>query len=330
MMKKIAVGIILLGISIVAFATASIPADRMSWSQWVAQIRKEALAEGINPYLFDQVFQGIKPDKKTLRLEKHQPEKRLTFNKYRTTRGDPYRIKLGVREYKKNQRLLSNINHEFGVSPCIVVSLWGLETSYGRYMGNFPTIKSLATLSYQSRRSAFFHKELLLALHIVNDGHIDNAHFKGEWAGASGQPQFLPSSWYNFAVDYDGDGKKDIWTSVPDVLASISNYMIKNGWHTGEPWAYEVSLPSGFNHNLIGKEKFRPVSEWAKLGVRLSTGNQLPSKDSNLQAAIIQPYGGPYLLVFNNFKVIMRYNNSTFYAGTVGYMADQICRANGA
>lgn len=323
-MKRIVCLLLYLSMIFTAVVAATpIPAKHLSWQAWVSQVRQEAIADGIDPVLFDQVFQHIKPDRKTIRYEKQQPEKRLTFNKYRTTRGDAYRVKLGIKTMKKNHQLLTGISQQYGVSPCMIVALWGLETSYGHYMGNFSTIKSLATLSYQSKRHAFFHKELLLALHILNEGHIDNAHFKGEWAGASGQPQFLPSSWYHYAVDYDGDGKKDIWTSTSDVLASIANYMKENGWHSGEPWAYEVTLPPHFDTNLIGKQHKKSIQQWTDLGVRLASGQPLPG--DNIEGAIIKPYGGPYLLIFNNFRVIMRYNNSSFYAGTVSYMADQFC-----
>ena len=190
-------------------------------------------------------------------------------------------------------------------------------------MGNFPVIKSLATLAYDSNRPAFFRKELFLALHILNEGHVSLAQFKGEWAGASGQPQFLPTSWVKYAVDYDEDGRKDIWTSKPDVFASIANYMKINGWRTGDPWAIYVSLPANFDAKLQGKSIVKPVSEWTKLGVRTTTGETLPNQD--MPASIVQPNGGPVFLAFPNYKMILRYNNSIYYAGAIGYLADSIC-----
>jgi membrane-bound lytic murein transglycosylase B len=199
-----------------------------------------------------------------------------------------------------------------------------METSYGTYMGNFPVIKALATLAYDSKRKEVFRKELFLALHILNEGHVDLAHFKGEWAGASGQPQFLPSSWVKYAVDYDGDGRKDIWESKADVFASIANYMKHNGWQTGEPWAIQVKLPSTFDMKLEGKSTVKRVSEWTALGVRTEHGEPLPYQ--NLQASIIQPYGGPTFLAFPNYRMILRYNNSIYYAGAIGYLADSICK----
>ncbi|MDI9818986.1 MULTISPECIES: lytic transglycosylase domain-containing protein [unclassified Legionella] len=299
-------------------------ASQQSWNSWVAEVRREALDQGISAGVFDEAFADIRePSRQVKGLARSQPEHRLTFNKYLHSRADKYRIAMGRKNYAANKALLEEIGNQFGVDPCFIVSFWGMESSYGSYMGNFPVIKSLATLAYDSNRRDFFRKQLFLALRILNDGHVSLARFKGEWAGASGQPQFLPSSWMQFAVDYDGDGRKDIWTSKPDVFASIANYMKKNGWQTGQPWAIQVKLPSNFDMKLEGKSTTKPVSEWNAMGVRTEKGQPLPYQD--LQASIIQPYGGPVFLAFPNYKMILRYNNSIYYAGAIGYMADQIC-----
>ncbi|HAT8969125.1 TPA: lytic murein transglycosylase [Legionella pneumophila subsp. pneumophila] len=296
-----------------------------SWNQWVAGVREEALQQGIPPSLFDEAFAGIhEPSRKIKGFLRSQPEHRLTFMKYRNTRADNYRIVIGRKEYKRNKEILEEIAQQYGVNPCFIVSFWGMETSYGSYMGNFPVINALATLAYDSNRKDFFRKELFLALHILKGGHVSLADFKGEWAGASGQPQFLPSSWVKYAVDYDGDGRKDIWKSKPDVFASITNYMKQNGWQAGEPWAIQVKLPAKFDMKLEGKGIVKPVSEWNALGVRTESGEPLPYQ--NLQASIVQPYGGPTFLAFPNYKMILRYNNSIYYAGAIGYMADKICQ----
>lgn len=297
-----------------------------SWDQWVAGVREEALKQGIPPTLFDEAFAGIKEPSRQIKSFAHsQPEHRLTFLKYRTTRVDNYRIAIGRKEYKKNKQLLEDIGQKYGVNPCFIVSFWGMETSYGTYMGNFPVVKALATLAYDSKRKDFFRKELFIALRILNEGHVSLADFKGEWAGASGQPQFLPSSWVRYAVDYDGDGHKDIWKSRPDVFASIANYMKQNGWQAGEPWAVQVKLPAAFDMKLEGKSTVKPVSEWNALGVRTESGQPLPYQ--NMQGSIVQPLGGPTFLTFPNYKMILRYNNSIYYAGAIGYMADKICQA---
>ncbi|RUR05513.1 lytic transglycosylase domain-containing protein [Legionella sp. km772] len=302
-------------------------AEEQSWNQWVAGVREEALQQGIKPALLDEAFAGVtEPSRQIKGLMRSQPEHRLTFMKYRSSRVDNYRIAIGKKQYLKNKTLLDEIGQKYGVNPCFIVSFWGMETSYGTYMGNFPVIKALATLAYDSKRKDVFRKELFLALHILNDGHVDLANFKGEWAGASGQPQFLPSSWVKYAVDYDGDGRKDIWESKADVFASIANYMKQNGWQAGEPWAIQVKLPAKFDMKMEGKSIIKPVSEWNALGVRTESGQALPYQD--LQASIVQPYGGPTFLAFPNYRMILRYNNSIYYAGAIGYLADKICQAH--
>ena len=299
--------------------------EQQNWSGWVAEVRQEALAQGISASIFDEAFADIhEPSRQVKGLARSQPEHRLTYSKYRSSRVDAYRIAIGRKEYKKNQTVLEAIGREYGVDPCFIVSFWGMETSYGSYMGNFPVIRSLATLAYDSNRKDFFRKELFIALHILNEGHVSLANFKGEWAGASGQPQFLPSSWVKYAVDYDGDGRKDIWESKPDAFASIANYMKKNGWKTGEPWSIYVKLPAHFDMSLEGKSIVKPVSEWNALGVRTEAGQPLPNE--NLQASVVQPFGGPVFLAFPNYKMILHYNNSIYYAGAIGYLADKICQ----
>lgn len=295
-----------------------------SWNQWVADVRTQALSEGISASLFDEAFADIhEPSRKVKSLARSQPEHRLTFSRYLNTRADNYRITMGRKNYARNKAILEEIGQKFAVDPCFIVAFWGMESSYGTYMGDFPVIKSLATLAYDSNRPDFFRKELLLALHIVNDGHVSLANFKGEWAGASGQPQFLPSSWVKYAVDYEGTGHKDIWSNKPDVFASIANYMKQNGWQAGQPWAIHVKLPAKFDPNLEGKSIVKPVSEWNAMGVRTEQGEPLPYQE--LQASIVQPNGGPVFLAYPNYKMILRYNNSIYYAGAIGYMADKIC-----
>ncbi len=299
-------------------------AAQKSWNPWVVEVRTEALAQGISATTFDKAFADIhEPSRQVKGLARSQPEHRLSYSKYLHSRVDSYRIAIGKQQYKKNKVLLDEIGAHFGVDPCFIVSFWGMETSYGSYMGNFPVIKSLATLAYESNRPEFFRKQLFIALHILNDGHVTLDRFKGEWAGASGQPQFLPSSWVEYAVDYDGDGRKDIWDSKADVFASIANYMKKNGWQTGEQWAVLVKLPPNFNRALEGKSIIKPVSEWNAMGVRTERGEPLPFQ--NLQASVVQPNGGPVFLAYPNYRMILRYNNSIYYAGAIGYLADKIC-----
>ena len=323
-MKKFSTCILLLVVSIFYTFTACAEADQ-SWAQWVQQLKSDAIKDGIKPEVFDQVFNTIPgPNSTVLKYYNTQPERRLTFIEYRQTRANPARIRLGRQEYQKNQALLNNISKAYGVDACFIVALWGLETDYGHFMGNFSVPQSLATLAYASNRKAFFRHELIEALHILQDGQVSLQNFKGEWAGASGHPQFLPTSWYKYAVDFNGDGRKDIWKTLPDALASIANYLAKNGWQAGRPWAVEVTLPADFDSGLIGKTIVKPVSAWRSLGVRVndtsvSISNQMP-------AAIVQLNGGPALMVFNNFRTLQTWNDSNYYVSTVGYLADQICQ----
>ncbi|MCH9690137.1 MAG: lytic murein transglycosylase [Gammaproteobacteria bacterium] len=295
-----------------------------NWSDWLADVKEEARNQGISEQTIHAAFAKVHaPSRRIKNLSKSQPEQRLSYTKYRNSRIDAYRISLGRKRYKQYQETLEAIGRQYGVDPCFIVSFWGIETSYGGYMGNFPVIQSLSTLAYDSKRADFFRHELFTALHILDDGHVSLKHFKGEWAGASGHPQFLPSSWVQYAVDYDGDGRRDIWTSKPDALASIANYMKGKGWHEGEPWAVHVKLPSHFDRALEGKSTVKTVREWEAMGVRMSNGDALPYPD--LKASVIQPHGGPVFLAYPNYKMILRYNNSIYYAGAVGYLADKIC-----
>jgi len=293
-----------------------------SWRIWVSQLRQEAVSDGINPKLFDHIFQNMTPSQKHIRLDRNQPEKRITYYKYRNTRGDSYRIQIGIRKFRQHQQLLKRVGQDFGVSPCVITALWGLESSYGHFMGNFNVIRSLATLSYDGRRSQFFRKQLLFALRMVNEGVIRYEDFKGEWAGASGQSQFLPSSWHHYAVDYNHDGKKDIWKTYPDIFASIANYLKQNGWEYKQPVLTPVHLTSHFDRSLIGLNTVKTFQEWLNLGVRPNTNRYI---NPNTKASIVAPEGGPTWMVFENFKALMKWNRSTYYVGTVNYVANKIC-----
>jgi len=293
-----------------------------SWEDYIAGLRVEALRAGIRPNVFDQAFLNVStPNTKILRLDRNQPEKRLSFLEYRNSRVDHFRIQLGKEAFRRHQEALNNISRQYGVSPCFIVSLWGLETSYGHFKGNFPVIRSLATLAYNNRRKDFFHSELMVALHMLNNGQVTLSQFKGEWAGASGHCQFMPSTWVKYAVPYQGVGYADIWNNVDDALASIANYLQKSGWHRNEPWALAVSLPSNFH--APGLNITKSVREWSQLGIRPLIGS-LPA--ANLPASIINPDGGPAYMVFNNFKTLLKWNHSNYYAGAVGYLADSICQ----
>lgn len=313
----------LVGMTVLLAALSTSLWAQQSWREFISGVQKEAIQQGITPSVVYKATAQLRPSKKVLRLDRSQPEGRLTYLRYRNTRADAYRIKLGRRELAKHQPLLNTIADHYGVSPCFIVSLWGLETSFGRFRGSFPVIQSLATLAYDGRRGTFFRHQLMLALQILDQGHVELANYKGEWAGASGHPQFLPSSWHDYAVDYNQDGYRDIWNTLPDALASIANYLKGHGWIAGAPVSMTVRLPARFDRHLVGLESTKTVAQWRALGVRLDRGRW---PDPHMAASIVTPDGGPSLMVFNNFKVLMKWNRSVYYAGTVEYMANAVCR----
>jgi membrane-bound lytic murein transglycosylase B len=310
-------------LSLLIFLSASLllsPACTLAdpaWDPWVQDLRRDALAQGVSAEHFDTVFKTVQPRQDIQQLENQQPEQTLSYLQYRDSLADAGRISLGRREYRRHHQLLEKIGREYQVDPCMIAALWGLETSYGRFLGKYDVITALASLSYHGKRKAFFRKELLFALKILEQGHIEREQFRGQWAGASGLPQFLPSSWYHFAVDFTGDGKKNIWTDLPDALASIANYLAKNGWKYRQPVLLEVTLPDETARQAQDLQSFikqglqseKPIAtEWLSLGARL-----------------LRMQGGPDYVVFANFNTLMKYNHSTYYASTVAYLATQIC-----
>jgi len=314
----------LLTIFIFSLSSHAYSENSLSWNDFVAQLREEALADNIRPEVFDKAFENIEaPSSRVLHFDKTQPEKRLSFLDYRNSRVDHYRILLGRKELQRHRSALNRIDQQFGVSACFILSIWGLETSYGRYIGNFPVIQSLATLTYDPRRSEFFHQELRIALRMLNNGDVRLQDFKGEWAGASGHCQFLPSTYEKYAASYTGQSKPDIWNNTYDAFASIANFLAQNGWHKNEPWAIEVTIPQDFDESLLSNTVTKPVSEWTELGVQ-PINSELP--DSHLEASIIYPDGGPAYMVFNNFKILLKWNRSNYYVGSLGYLAEEICQ----
>ena len=309
------------------FTHTTIAQTQPAWPEWVIELKKEAISEGISPSLFDSLFLSMKgPSQKILSFMRSQPEHRLTYPQYLNTRSGNGRIPVGQRKFQQYRKVLTSIEKQYRVDPTVIVALWGIESSYGNFMGDFPTVQALATMAYASPRADIFREELLLALHMVNNGEVTVEQFKGEWAGASGQPQFLPSSWYKYAVDYDEDGKKDIWSSVPDVLASIANYLHQHGWQPNQPQTIAVQLPQNFDPTYIQIREVKTLHEWTSLGVRQMNGQALPNK--NWKAFLVHPKEGPVWLALENFQVLLSYNNSIYYAGTIDYMAHKIAHSS--
>jgi membrane-bound lytic murein transglycosylase B len=222
--------------------------------------------------------------------------------------------------------LLDGIWRRFNVEPRFVVALWGIESDFGKVMGNYAVVSALATLAYDGRRSSYFRGELISALRIVDQGHIRADNMTGSWAGAMGQCQFMPSTFLGYAVDYDGDGRKDIWNDRADALASIANFISRLGWRGGEGWGREVMLPAGFDPSATGLEVKRPTGEWSRLGVRSIDAGPLAGREGEASLVMPDGAGGPAFLVYDNFRTIMKWNKSTYFATAVGYLADSMPR----
>ena len=291
---------------------------------WLDALRREAREQGISEATLNASLKGIAPVTRIIELDRSQPELTQTFWDYMNRRVTETRVKRGRELLDTHRPLLDSIYSQYGIPPRYIVAFWGLETNYGGYMGSFQAIEALATLAYNPRRAAFFRAELIEALRIVDQGHITPDQMKGSWAGAMGHMQFMPSTFRRHAVDYTGDGRKDIWNSLPDAFASASGFLSDIGWQKGERWGREVLLTDDFDLALAGMQTKKSVNAWAKLGVRQANGRPLP--DAEMEGSVILPQGrkGPAFLVYDNFRVIMGWNRSIYYAITVGHLADRI------
>ncbi len=308
------------------FALAAEPAQR-DFAACVADLQTTARAEGISEHVVDDVLGKVNHLDRVIELDRKQPEFTQTFTNYYTRRVTPERVERGRQLLDRYHDVLAEIERRFGVPPRYLVAFWGLETNFGAYFGDIPVPDSLATLACDPRRSSFFTAELMQALRIVDAGDISPDRMVGSWAGAMGHVQFMPSVFEKYAVDADHDGRRDLWDSVPDALASAANFLHGLGWQRGLRWGREVRLPDGFDYALAGRGQARPLSEWVKLGVTDAFGRPLPRLD--LPAAVLVPSGhrGPAFLVYDNFDVIMGWNRSEFYALSVGRLADEIAGA---
>ena len=305
-------------------AAASTKFDPDYFSIWLKDLRKEALANGITPFTFDEATRGLRPLPEVLKRDRRQPEFTLTLDRYLSRAITDGRVQRARRLMTENADLLSEVQARYGVQARFLVSIWGLESNFGDNTGGFPVIAALVTLAYDQRRAAFFREQLLHALRIVQDGHIAMNEMTGSWAGAMGQVQFMPSTFTNYAQDGNGDGRRDIWHSLPDIFASAANYLAEVGWQGDETWGREVTLPSDFDWTMAGPKNSLPIGEWQMLGVRRANGDDLPVAD--IEGAIILPAGhrGPAFLVYRNYRKILIWNRSILYAIAVGHLADRI------
>lgn len=307
-------------------AAPAAQAQTISFESWLADFRAEARNQGISEPTLNAALTGIKPLPRVIELDRKQPEHKMTFAQYKQRVISQQRINRGRELMAQHAQELKWVEQTYGVAPQYVVALWGVETSFGTNTGGFKVVDSLATLAWEGRRAAFFKTELLKALKIIDQGHISAADMKGSWAGAMGQNQFMPSSFFNFAVDANGDGKRDIWSTRLDVFASTANYLAKSGWVSGQRWGRAVRVPANFPADEVGPKIIKPLSYWTRLGVTDINGNPLPSDD--IDASIVAPdgLGGETYIVYNNYQSIMKWNRSTYFATSVGLIADAIAR----
>jgi membrane-bound lytic murein transglycosylase B len=303
------------------------PAGSATFEEFVASVRREAQGQGVSSATLDAAFKGVTaPIARIIELDRSQPEVTMTYAEYMAKRVSDAMVRDGRANMASNRTLLDQVEANFGVPDNFVVALWGLESRYGEYMGKYPVIAALATLAYDGRRSAFFREELLDALSILDEGHISADLMLGSWAGAMGQSQFMPSSFRSYAVDFNGDGRRDIWTTRADVFASAANYLKKAGWRSGQAWGFPVILPAGFDASLIGNKTIREVGIWRGLGVAPIDGHVLP--DDATKAALVRPAGdrGVTFMVFENYQVILRWNRSDYFAMSVVTLADLLAQ----
>ena len=298
-------------------------AQDQTFAEWREQLRAEAFSLGFSEETLLAIDDLEAPLDRVLELDDAQPEFIQTFTRYLSLRITPLQINRGQALLRQYAVLLEEVRQSYGVQPHYLVSFWAIESNYGRATGGFSVLQALATLAFDPRRADFFRTELLTALKIIDDGHIAVDNMSGSWAGAMGQLQFLPSVFARYGIDGDNDGKIDIWNSLPDIFHSAANFLSQSGWRGDERWGREVLLPSNFDFSLTGTRTRKPLQEWNELGIIQMNGSPIPV--ANMQASVILPAGagGPAFLTYANFRATMVYNPSTFYALTVGHLADR-------
>lgn len=318
--------------------TSSAQADA-GFERCLAGLRGDALARGVSAATFDRITRDLQPDMSVLERLDYQPEFKLPIWDYLAALVDDERVAEGRAMLARWRDTLGKVESEYGVDAATVVAVWGVESNYGKSFGKRPLLTSLSTLSCYGRRQPFFRGEFLTTLRIVDEGHLQPDRLVGSWAGAFGHTQFMPSTFMRIAVDFDGDGRRDIVDSIPDALASTANYLRRSGWRDGQTWGYEVRLPSGFDESLAGRKSKRALSQWSALGVRAlvpgqgkaGASAQSQGMATDAKAGLLLPAGpqGPAFLVFRNFDAIYSYNAAESYALAIAHLADQL-RGGGA
>jgi membrane-bound lytic murein transglycosylase B len=318
---------VLLCIAISLFFTSSAQAQPAeSFEAWTESFIQEALAQGVAPATLKEALPLFVYDESVIELDQKQPEGKKTFQHYLRDALPQSRIDKARELYEENRSILENLERLYGVPSGVIVALWGIESSFGENIGDYDVITSLATLAYEGRRAEFFKKELVHALHILEREQRPAASLTGSWAGAMGQCQFMPSTYARFAVDHNNDGQRDIWYDTQDILASMANYLVSEGWRVGLPWGYEVVIDNTIPRAWVGLDHEYPLSHWLRHGV--SARNTMPTMDEATPLSLIQPDGAGEraFLVTQNFKAVMRWNKSTYFATTVGLFSDLIVK----
>ena len=315
------------------------PLPQQSFDEWLSGVRAEALTLGIGQATLDGALAGLEPVATVIDRDRTQAEIVQSLDHYLTERVSTRVVRTAQTMRQNHRDLLKDVSAKYGVPPGILVSIWGLESNFGRFSGVRPTIATLATLAYDPRRSVMFRQELFDALRILDSGDVEPAAMRGSWAGALGQPQFMPSSFLLYAQDFDADGKRDIWKSTPDVFASIANYLSAHGWNKDQTWGREVRLPATLLEALAETAPFQtdgclarrqmtvplPLVEWKKLGVKTATGGALPTAD--FDASLVSGVKR-HFLVYPNYQALLSYNCVNAYGLSVGLLADRAAVLN--
>tara|TARA_R110002073_G_scaffold148864_4_gene302242 strand:+ start:1108 stop:2358 length:1251 start_codon:yes stop_codon:yes gene_type:complete len=292
--------------------------------RWISDFRVRASAQGISTQAFDAAFRGVRYNADVIQRDRNQSEFTKTIWEYLDSAASDLRVRNGQAALRQNEGLLNAIEARYGVEKEVVVAVWGLESSFGAFRGDEPLIEALATLAYDGRRGRFFEQQLIAALKIIQSGDVAPSDMTGSWAGAMGHTQFIPTSYLAYAVDFTGDGKRDIWSDDPaDALASTASYLANFGWISGQPWGVEVRLPNGFDYTQANRRIQRLPSEWARMGVTGLNGRVVRDYGD---ASVLLPAGaqGAAFLIFHNFSVIERYNTADAYVIGVGHLSDRI------
>ncbi|MBY6223517.1 lytic murein transglycosylase [Ferrimonas balearica] len=306
----------------VSASASAVDAD--GFSQYVSQLKQEAGEKGYAPATIDAAFADIKLFKRAISADRNQPEFKKTLDTYLPQAVPQWKVDKARKLYKEHRELLEEIGKAYGVQPRFIVALWGIETNFGGYTGNYPVLSTTASLAYEGRREDFFKEQFFAAMTILDQGHISADAMRGSWAGAMGQTQFMPTSFLSYAEDYDGDGRKDIWGSLPDVFASAANYLANVGWQYNQTWARQVTLSQPVDESLQGLKVKKTLAEWQQLGVRRFDGSALPERD--IEASLVFPddADGRVYLAYANYDALMRWNRSHYFAVAVGYLSDRI------